>query len=331
MRRLWKKRYGNRGGGDKYYIDCSHYADNSDSIEIKSLMRYTSDTNVSILEAVAKDETINEKNRHVVVKIGESNSITLKEYQIGEMLKNLNGFIRYICLFSCFDDTGDKIKNTKPRTRRTSIQAVLPKETKICDAEKIDENKKDVLVMPYIQEGSIESYNWTSENIDILKNLMIHVVLSIANAFNNMGFIHQDLHLANVLFKKTTIVETEYKFADRKSGNVITLKEPNRGWRVVIMDFEKAEKEVNDIYYFWEDLHHVLKDISDLGNNKNQKVFWKEDTEILSFIKNARENRMPIRNMMNLIDGIKRSTLTVKSKSPPVTYNPDDVFDFRVK
>ena len=122
MQRLWKKRYGNRGGGDKYYIDCSRYSENSDSIEIQTLLRYTSDSNVAILDAVAKDETINNKNRHVVVKIGDSNSITLKEYQIGEMLKNLNGFIRYICLFSCFDDTGDKIKNTntKPK-RRTSV------------------------------------------------------------------------------------------------------------------------------------------------------------------------------------------------------------------
>lgn len=332
MELLRKKRYGNRGGGDKYYIDCSRYSENSDSIEVKTLIRYTSDTNVMILEAVANDETIHTKHRHIVVKIGSSNSVTKKEYEMGETLKQLNGFIRYICLFSCFDDSKSKLKNTTPTSRRISNpqDVILPKESKICDADKTTENKKDVLVMPYIQEGSIEKYNWTLENINLLKSLMIRTVLTLLAAFNNVGFIHQDLHLSNVLFKKTTIVDTEYKLLDKMSGKMITIKEPNHGYKVVIMDFEKAEKGVTDVYYFWEDLHHVLKDIGDIVNNRDQKVFWKEDTEIIKFIKEMREHRMQLSRAMILIDNIRNSTLTVKSKTPPVTYNADDVFDFHI-
>ena len=290
MHRLWKKRYRNRGGGDKYYIDCSHYAENSDSIEVKSLLRYISDKNVSILEAVMKDETINSKYRHIVVKIGESNSITKTEYENGETLKNLNGFIKYILV------------------------------------SEIDENIKDVLVMPYIKEGPIEKYNWTSENVDILKNLMIHTVLSMAVAFKSVGFIHRDLHLSNVLLKK--INKNEKKEIRYEFSKDVIISVPIMGYKVVIMDFEKGELNTNDVYYFWDDLHHALKDIDGMVNNQNQKVYWKEENQIISFIKKMREDRMPLRNVFKLVDDINNSTLTIKDTNPPLTYNANDVFDF---
>lgn len=290
MHRLWKKRYRNRGGGDKYYIDCSHYAENSDSIEVKSLLRYISDKNVSILEAVMKDETINSKYRHIVVKIGESNSITKTEYENGETLKNLNGFIKYILV------------------------------------SEIDENIKDVLVMPYIKEGPIEKYNWTSENVDILKNLMIHTVLSMAVAFKSVGFIHRDLHLSNVLLKK--INKNEKKEIRYEFSKDVIISVPIMGYKVVIMDFEKGELNTNDVYYFWDDLHHALKDIDGMVNNQNQKVYWKEENQIISFIKKMREDRMPLRNVFKLVDDIHNSTLTIKDMNPPLTYNANDVFDF---
>ena len=293
MHRLWKKRYGNRGGGDKYYIDCSHYAENSDSIEVKSLLRYISDKNVSILEAVMKDETINSKYRNIVVKIGESNSITKTEYENGETLKNLNGFIKYILV------------------------------------SEIDENIKDVLVMPYIKEGPIEKYNWTSENVDILKNLMIHTVLSMAVAFKSVGFIHRDLHLSNVLLKK--INKNEKKEIRYEFSKDVIISVPIMGYKVVIMDFEKGELNTNDVYYFWDDLHHALKDIDGMVNNQNQKVYWKEENQIISFIKKMREDRMPLRNVFKLVDDINNSTLTIKDTNPPLTYNANDIFDFSTK
>jgi len=326
MQRLWKKRYGNRGGGDKFYIDCSRYAENPNSFEIQSLIRHTSNTYVTILEAVAKDKTIQDKHRNnIVVKIGPSDDITKKEYQIGEYLKNLNGFIKYICLFHCFDDTSNKLKNTKTRKNHSEENPVLPKEIKICDAVKKQENIKDVLVMPYIKEGSIEKYNWTTENIDILKNTMIHIVLSMAMAFNNMGFIHRDLHLGNVLLTKTVVEELEYILDKEKN---IIIREPTMGYKIVIMDFEKAELNINDIYFFWDDLYRVLKDIDGKDNNNNEKVYWKEEHNILSFIKDKRENREPLHNILELIDHIKNSSIVMKDKKPPLTYNPNNNFVF---
>jgi len=310
MQRLWKKRYGNRGGGDKFYIDCSRYAENPNSFEIQSLIRHTSNTYVTILEAVAIDNTIQDKHRNnIVVKIGPSDDITKKEYQIGEYLKNVNGFIKYICLFHCFDDTSNKLKNTKTRKNHSEENPVLPKEIKICDAVKKQENIKDVLVMPYIKEGSIEKYNWTTENIDILKNTMIHIVLSMAMAFNNMGFIHRDLHLGNVLLTKTVVEELEYILDKEKN---IIIREPTMGYKIVIIDFEKAELNINDVYFFWDDLYRVLKDIYGKDNNNNEKVYWKEEHNILSFIKDKRENREPLHNILELIDHIKNSSIVMK-------------------
>jgi len=67
MENLRKKRYTNRGGGDKYYVDCASYEKNPDSLEMKMLIRNTKSANVAILRAVAKDATFAEK--HIVVKI----------------------------------------------------------------------------------------------------------------------------------------------------------------------------------------------------------------------------------------------------------------------
>jgi hypothetical protein len=68
---------------------------------------------------------------------------------MGELLlsKNITGFIKYICLFSCYDNSTIQAK------KETNIQ--------ICNAEHIPANKKDVLVMPFIRNGSIENHHWT--------------------------------------------------------------------------------------------------------------------------------------------------------------------------
>jgi hypothetical protein len=294
MQQLWKKRYGNRGGGDKFYIDCSRYTENPDSFEIKSLLRYTSDTYVKILETLAKDTIIHDKYRHIVVKIGPSDDIPKKEYEIGEKLKNANGFITHICLVRFYDDM----------------------------------KWKYVLVMPYIRDGSIEKYNWTTENIHILKNTMIHIILSMAVAFKTTGFIHRDFHLGNVLLNKTKVEEMEYILDKEKN---IIIKEPTMGYKIVIMDFEKAELNTTDIYYFWDDLNTVFKDIDGKENNNNsnnQKVYWKEERNILSFIKEKRDKREPLRNILELIDDIKKSSIIMKDKNPPLSYNPNDIFGF---
>jgi hypothetical protein len=292
MQQLWKKRYGNRGGGDKFYIDCSRYAENPDAFEIKSLLRYTSDTYIKILETLAKDTIIHDNYRHIVIKIGPSDDIPKKEYEIGEKLKNVNGFITYICLVRFYDDM----------------------------------KWKYVLVMPYIKEGSIESHIWTNDNISILKNLITHTVLSLATAFETVGFVHGDIHLGNILFKKTIIQEIRYDFKpfcvsnDKgcKNNNQITI--PTMGYTVVIMDFEKSKLGVKNTQYFWDDLKMFLTHI-DCIKNDAKRVRW--DKKIFQFIDDMINEIKPIdNNLFKLIKMIEKSKLEVVELKP-LTYDPN--------
>jgi hypothetical protein len=315
-----KQKYRGRGNGDKYYIDCSQY--NSDSIQPESLiqnknLRYQETT---ILQAVATDNFIQQHHRRVVVKIGrntektpnpDNEDMSHKEFRIGKSLEKFTGFLKYICLFSCFDDSIGKFGNNDTNRR--------PFTGKICNAdEKTNENLKYVLVMPYIKDGSVANHNWTTENINVLKNIIIHTVLSIATAFYHIGFIHGDLHLDNVLLKKTKITNYEYFFTPE-----ITINAHLTGHKPVIMDFEKAQTGSRDLYLFWSDLHQFTKNIDGMENKSNQRVFWKEESKIVSFIIESKKNRAPVRNIMTLLEYIDNSSLTLQSKMSAASYNPD--------
>jgi len=271
---------------------------------------------VTILQAVANDTTIRQHHNHIVVKISRNTQpkqedMAHKEYRIGKSLEQFTGFLKYICLFSCFDDSINRFGNND--TNRRSVTG------KICNAkDKIQENWKYVLVMPYFKDGSIKNYNWKTANVETLKYLVIHTILSISQAFLQIGFIHGDLHLDNVLLKKTKITQFEYSFAAD-----VTVREPIMGWKPVIMDFEKSSVGVYDLYLFWNDLHQFTKNIDGIENNMNERILWKEETEIMAFIIEAKNNRLLVRNVLRLVEYIKNSTFTLQSKTPTVSYNPN--------
>jgi len=215
MQCLHKKQFSKYGGGEKYYIDCTTYAQNSDSIEIQDFIRYTKKSDIAVLTAVANDETIKKKNRHIVVKIGPTNRVTKEEFYFGKRLSEtkIPGFIKYICLFSCYDDT------------KAGSTYIEPNKIKICSASaKTEKNRKDVLVMPLIQEGSFDNYQWTNEDIPLLKCLMIQSVLSLGSAFETAGFIHGDSHLGNILFKKTKSETITYSFHGKARAGMTTIQ-----------------------------------------------------------------------------------------------------------
>ena len=117
LKHLKKRRISQRGAGTKYYIDCSKYSENADSLQINTLIRNTN--HVAILRAVFTDDTIRKKNKHIVVKIMRSIKGAEREYYIGQELDNhkLLGFIKYICFFPCYDTTNeDNVEITAQKT-----------------------------------------------------------------------------------------------------------------------------------------------------------------------------------------------------------------------
>ena len=106
---LKKYAHHKRSGGTKYYIDCSFFSYNSkairDSITTNKLIRNTDE--VSILQAIATDKLVNKKHKRIVVKIDKKmkfainnkyHSFAEKEFTIGEALKGIPGFIKFICV-----------------------------------------------------------------------------------------------------------------------------------------------------------------------------------------------------------------------------------------
>ena len=304
MSRLRKHIYSG-GTDDKYYIDCANYATNPQILELFKSMK---ETDVAILHAIATDNTITHKHRHIVVKISRSKSMVQNEFQIGNTLKHLPGFIKYICVYPCYDDTtrimNDTVENAPPV--KTTHQ--------ICNADKKETNLKHVLVMPYIHGGSLVSNNWTSENINDLKMIMIHTVLSLANAYEETGFIHNDLNWGNVLFKKTAVISITYNFS------FTSVEIPTDGYKVVIMDFEKSYIGETNISVFWMNIRMFLRGM-DIHNKKGEFVSWNNE-DISVYIRRMMNGNKPIKNIVGVINLIRDSTFVIRPHNP-LSYNPN--------
>jgi hypothetical protein len=64
-----------------------------------------------------------------------------------------------------------------------------------------------ILTMNYYKLGSIGSFNWSTDNLIILINVLKQTVFAVLYAYKILGFIHGDLHADNVLLTKNEIVK----------------------------------------------------------------------------------------------------------------------------
>ena len=166
-----------------------------------------------------------EKHKQIVVKIGPPK--LENEYEIGKLLDTLKipTFLGYICMFSCLDDfytfTG---KSKKEKAYLNS------KRTSLC---KTDGEIINILVMPYINSGTIDKYTWTKHNFDTLKNVIKHIVITILYSALTIGFIHTDAHLGNIMIQKTN--RKIIKYGDFYELEIIG------GIIPIIMDYDKAQ------------------------------------------------------------------------------------------
>jgi hypothetical protein len=296
-----------RGHGDydKYYIDCVAYK--SQSIKVHELLKITNRPELIILHAIATNDDI-KKHKHIVVKISDytqPNSIAKTEFQTGKILytNKLDGFIKFICIFPCYDDTNKRLQKTNEPI------------TEICNATHNNINHKYVLVMPYIQNGSIAGYEWTNKNVELLKSIIVHTVLSLASAFVKTGFLHNDLHWGNILFTTTTVRKITYVFGET------TVSVKTSGHKVVITDFEKVSWENGNRYLFWTNILMFIARF-DITNTPGKLFVW-DDNEIRLFIKNMRDETQSIDKVLQLIQLIENSSFDISDMKPKIPYNPN--------
>jgi len=148
----------------------------------------------------------------VIVKIGESHDID-NEYAVAQTVKRFKGFIKFYCFFTCDDNFREFFKG---------------KRNTICYGPG---TTMKVILMPFFPLGSIATYIWTPENIDILHSCLYIACLCYIDAYKERGFIHNDFHAANILLKKT-----RQRIISFTSEIHVTL----RGVRPWIGDFEKS-------------------------------------------------------------------------------------------
>jgi hypothetical protein len=153
----------------KYLVDCERIKSDPTALDIQTgAMR---DKHVIVLEAVIADKVVSSQNKKIK-----------REYDVAKKLEssNIPGYIRIDCLFSCGHNM-DKYR------RKESIN---PNTFQICETQ--DKNNIEVLVMPYVGDGT-SLYDVGATHY---KELVKQVVINSANAFKKTGFIHKDLHLA---------------------------------------------------------------------------------------------------------------------------------------
>ena len=160
------------------------------------------------------------QSQEVVVKVQISEDAK-KEYAFQEKLLDQNGFIEYECYFTC-DGSKDYIESFSTVNQKT-----------LCQNKGIT---MGIIVMPYYQNGSLESSLHTKTK-DELKTILKAVIRNYRNCYVNKHFTHGDLYSKNIVLTDT--------------------------YDPIIIDFEKSYFDhVNKCDMFWNDLDNFCLDLS---------------------------------------------------------------------
>ena len=185
--------------------------------------------------------------------------------------------------------------------------------------------------MPYINEGSIKNFKWNKDKYDALKSVISQTIMSVFMAYKLCGFLHNDLHLDNILIKKTKKETFNYKFNDEKDkdkNKVIEINIKSHGYKIVIMDFESSMINVKDkdgLEFYWKNLYNMVSRCNlDLKNEDGDDVSIFDLSIITSFIEKQKQSKGSIINTLILLDMIKdaKFIITKQIKSKPI-YNPN--------
>lgn len=123
----------------------------------------------------------------VVVK-AQTEDAAKKEYETQERLRQVPGFIKYHCHFTCAGDKG-----------YIEQFATANEQTRICQASG---DSMGVILMPYYSSGSVESAMQKLSKAEFL-TLLECIVVNYANAYNKLEFTHGDFFSKNIVINDT--------------------------------------------------------------------------------------------------------------------------------
>jgi serine/threonine protein kinase len=227
-----------------------------------------------------------DKRSHIVAKIGPK--YLNEEYAVGLKLEELGlpTFMAFHCIFNCLDDFSKMNTMTKDVCKKTG-------------------DSVSVLIMPYLNEGRIDQWShWKRDNFDVLKNVLKHLCMSLLYAAHKLGYAHKDLHLGNILLKKTQ--KKKISYGELGSLEVF-------GIIPVIMDYEDSVFHIHNKKAVYEDIRRSINLMGD------QNVQYGTDSirYILTscFDSNIEINIDTCDTLCNEIDKLR--IMTVLSERPP--------------
>lgn len=279
------KRHYKKYGGTKYFIDCS-LIPTKEPISVIPDAILKNENDVSIIRAIFAYSKHIKKNKKIVIKIAHKSKTNQKEYNISNRLKDIPCFIQYIC----FDQTYSYVKKN----------GKVPQY--ICTADNIGDNDHHVLISSNIELGSVKNYKWTINNINMLRSILKQSLIGIMYAYVQHGFLHNDLHLDNILIKRTKKESIVY-------NDEISLKTEN--YKPVIMDFDLSSIDVDrekGVEYYWNNIYNMF---SRLQTDLNDKIIPTNNyDQLLHTLRSNLMNRKGISviehrdHLLPLIDGL---------------------------
>ena len=233
-----------------------------------------------------------EKRKDVVVKFGNPVEMR-KEYAIDELIQAVPNMLKYYCVFAC-NDTVDRLQMQDYRFKPY-----------LCEGTG---DSLGCLVMPYYPMGSVDGYHWRLSNLDILKNILKQVAMASLHAYERHNFIHNDMHLMNILIRRSKKASIDY---GDKTLQVVG------GHYAIVMDYGKSQIATDkslprDVY---AGIHRMMRLIGDLSNSDVQLDY---DT---ATIRDLMSNNVPITPVVYTlicrnIDDLK--VVYEKNKKPPM-------------
>lgn len=168
------------------------------------------------------------KKKTVVVKISTNAKLLTQDFESSKRLNIIKctNFAKYLGLFTCKDN----IKN---------YSKTYPLPEQFCKKEG-DINY--FLFMTYYKLGSLVQYQ--PENIEQIISIINQVICANYIAYQKLGFLHNDLHLGNILIKPTSKQYITYNFAE-ETKTILT-----HGIEIIIFDFDRATFDNNRFEMF---------------------------------------------------------------------------------
>jgi serine/threonine protein kinase len=164
------------------------------------------------------------KHGDVIVKV-QMASLAKREWDTAQHLKDVRGFIQFLCYFTCAGDA-KYIEDFSPLT--THKHVCIKKGSQM-----------GIVMMPFYPSGSLEDWlvklqQNNAQSVAFLKLILCKTTFYVFQAFSQKGFTHGDLFAKNILLQDT---------------------EP------IVIDYEKSSLSPDNHQRFWRDLDDLFGDV----------------------------------------------------------------------